>query len=85
MTDGSEVVVDDAYIDESVRNPAVKVVEGFAPVMIPYDLSEEDMRALIEYLREETGAEEPMSADRGEDAAPADAVALHAGDASTQG
>ncbi|MDE0692241.1 MAG: cytochrome c oxidase subunit II [Gammaproteobacteria bacterium] len=85
MTDGSEVVVDDAYIDESVRNPAVKVVEGFAPVMIPYDLSEEDMQALIEYLREETGAEEPMSADRGEDAAPADAVALNEAAASNQG
>ena len=74
MTDGSEVVVDDGYIDESVRNPAEKIVEGFAPVMIPYDLSEEDMRALIEYLREETGAEDPMSADRGAGEAVAGAV-----------
>lgn len=51
LTDGSTVVVDEEYIRESTTNPAAKIVEGFAPIMIPYQLSEADMNALIEYLK----------------------------------
>ena len=60
MADGSTVVVDEDYVVESVRNPAVKLVEGFAPVMIPYDadtISDAALADLIEFLREETGTE----------------------------
>ena len=56
LTDGSEVTVDEAYVIESVREPAVKLVEGFSPVMIPYDANtvpDEDLQALITFLRED--------------------------------
>ena len=58
MSDGSTVVVDEAYLDESVRDPGAKVVEGFPAAMIPYALSPEDMEALIEYIRFETGPQD---------------------------
>ena len=66
LADGATVVADADYIVESVREPTAKMVEGFAPVMIPYDadaLSEEDLAALIVFLREETGPAEPQAPD----------------------
>ena len=41
---------------ESVREPAVKLVEGFSPVMIAYDadaVPDDDLEALIAFLRED--------------------------------
>ena len=61
LDDGSSVVADEAYLIESIREPSVQLVEGFAPVMIPYDtdlISDDDVAALIAYLREETGPQE---------------------------
>ena len=60
MDDGSTVVVDENYVIESVREPTAKMVEGFAPVMIPYDadvVSDAALADLIEFLREETSPE----------------------------
>ena len=57
LADGSSAIVDEAYVVESIREPALRLVDGFAPVMIPYDestISEEDMEALIAFLREES-------------------------------
>ena len=58
MEDGTTALADADYIAESIRDPAAKLVEGFAPVMIPYDedtISEADLQALIVFLQEETG------------------------------
>jgi hypothetical protein len=44
------VIADEAYIRESIANPAAKIKEGFAPVMIPYQLSDADLNDLIDYL-----------------------------------
>ena len=51
LTDGTTVLADDAYIRESTVNPAAKIKEGFAPVMIPYQLSDDDLNNLIDYLK----------------------------------
>ena len=61
LADGSSVIVDESYVLESVREPAAKLVEGFAPVMIAYDaetISDNDLAALVAFLREETELEE---------------------------
>ena len=66
LADGSTVVADADYIVESVREPAAKMVEGFAPVMIPYDaatLSDEDLAAVVAFLKEETGPAEVPAPD----------------------
>ena len=52
LVDGSTVVADEAYIIESIVEPNVKLVKGFSGVMTPYNLSDEDMGALMEFLKE---------------------------------
>lgn len=51
LEDGSTVVVDETYFREAIGTPNASVVKGFAPIMPPYQLSEEDLKALIEYAR----------------------------------
>lgn len=52
MTAGGSIVVDDAYIAESIRNPALKIVAGYENVMTPYDfLSDDEINALVEYIK----------------------------------
>jgi cytochrome c oxidase subunit 2 len=54
MSDGSEIVVDDAYIKESIYKPQAKIVEGYGPVMpAMYEgkLSEQDVADITEYLK----------------------------------
>lgn len=52
MQDGSTVTVDSAYVHESIVNPSDRIVEGYQPVMVPYDyLSEAEIASIIEFLR----------------------------------
>lgn len=51
LADGSTVTADDAYIKESILQPAAKVHEGFQPIMPPFQLSDDDINALIAYMR----------------------------------
>lgn len=45
------VTADDAYLRESVIDPAAMLVEGFQPVMPPYpDLTGDEVEALVEYI-----------------------------------
>jgi cytochrome c oxidase subunit 2 len=46
-----EVVADTRYIIDSIKNPDDYIVEGYdGGMMPPYDLSDEDMKALIEFF-----------------------------------
>ncbi len=54
LADGSKVVADDAYIKESILQPNAKVVQGFAPIMPPQQLGDDDIAALIAYIRANT-------------------------------
>jgi len=53
LQDGSEVVVDDAYLRESILHPTAKVVAGFQPVMPTFQgqLDEEQVLQLIQYIK----------------------------------
>jgi cytochrome c oxidase subunit 2 len=51
LADGAKVKADEAYLKESLTNPKAKVVQGFAPTMPPYMLNEEDMNAVVAYLK----------------------------------
>ncbi|MYA16016.1 MAG: cytochrome c oxidase subunit II [Gammaproteobacteria bacterium] len=56
MTDGTTATVDEAYVAESIREPGVKVVEGFSPVMIAYDedtVTDDEIAALVALMKEE--------------------------------
>lgn len=55
IADGSEVVADENYLRESILQPNAKVVKGFVGGVMPAfqgQLSESELNALIEYLKE---------------------------------
>jgi cytochrome c oxidase subunit 2 len=53
MEDGSSMMADEAYLRQSILNPAVHVVAGYPNIMPVYEgvLSDEDVDALIEYIK----------------------------------
>lgn len=53
LTDGSTVDADEAYLTESMMDPALKVVEGFQPVMPSFQgkLGAPEIAALVEYIK----------------------------------
>ncbi len=54
---GETVVVDQAYLRESILNPAAKITAGYQPVMPTYlgQVSEESVLQLIAYIQSLTG------------------------------
>jgi cytochrome c oxidase subunit II len=55
LADGSQITVDENYIRESILTPQAKMVAGYPPTMPPFQgaLSEDDLKALIEFLKEQ--------------------------------
>ncbi|WP_271407541.1 cytochrome c oxidase subunit II [Pseudomonas sp. Q1-7] len=51
LADGSQVEADDAYLKESVRAPAAKLVQGYAPVMPAFNPSDQELDALIAFIK----------------------------------
>ena len=53
LQDGSTVVVDDAYLRESILTSQAKIVRGFQPLMPTFQglISEENLVALIEHVK----------------------------------
>ena len=55
LIDGSSVLVDEAYLRESIVNPNAKVVKGYAPIMPPAQLTDDQLDALMAYLKSTSG------------------------------
>ncbi len=51
FTDGTKVVADENYIRESILQPAAKVVKGYPPAMSPFPLPDEEIAAIVAYLK----------------------------------
>jgi cytochrome c oxidase subunit II len=53
LRDGRTIIADENYVRDSVLLPTKDVVAGFAPIMPSFagQVSEEDIQALIEYIR----------------------------------
>ncbi len=52
LVDGSELVADEAYLRESIRQPQIRIVKGYAAAMPPYaHLSEAQVDDLVAYLK----------------------------------
>jgi cytochrome c oxidase subunit II len=53
LNDGSFVDADEAYLTESMMDPALKVVDGFQPVMPAFQgkISGPEVAALVEYIK----------------------------------
>ena len=50
LKDGSTVVVDEAYLTESIEDPGAKVVDGYSVTMPKTDLSDEEVADLVAYI-----------------------------------
>ena len=51
---GRDVLADDAYLRESIRDPMAKIVDGWKPIMPAYarsQVSEEELLNLVAYIR----------------------------------
>ena len=52
LTDGSTVVVDEAYVHESIRTPQEKIVAGFENQLMPtYSFTDEEIADIIAYIK----------------------------------
>ncbi len=53
LEDGSSVLVDDAYIAESIRDPNAKITRGFTAGLMPATLGvkDEEIPHIIEYMK----------------------------------
>jgi cytochrome c oxidase subunit 2 len=60
--DGSSAHVDDAYLATFIRNPTARVPKGFAPIMPKLELTDDELKALIAYIRTLGTAQSPEAA-----------------------
>ena len=52
LNDGSEVLVDEAYVEESILDPSAKLVQGFDAVMPTFStLTAEDIQDIIAFMK----------------------------------
>ena len=53
LTNGSSVIVDDAFLRDTILNPSMHVTSGYAPIMPTYQgqVSEEGLIDLVEYIK----------------------------------
>ncbi|MGH8603452.1 MAG: cytochrome c oxidase subunit II, partial [Gammaproteobacteria bacterium] len=51
LADGSSVLVDEAYLKESILNPKARQVQGYPPIMVPYTLNEDELDALVALIK----------------------------------
>lgn len=54
LADGSSVLVDEAYIIDSIRNPGAKITDGFQDLMpaeIGANLTDEQIGDIIEFIK----------------------------------
>jgi cytochrome c oxidase subunit 2 len=54
LTDGSQVLVNDAYLRDAILNPSEHVTAGFSPIMPTYQgqISEDGLIDLVEYIKD---------------------------------
>jgi len=70
LANGQRVIVDEAYVRESITNPKAKVVAGYEAIMPTFQgqVSEEQLLQLISYIRSLAGLQGPAP----QGASPAD-------------
>jgi len=53
LTNGSQVLVNDAYLRDSILNPSQHITAGYAPIMPTYQgqISEDGLIDLVEYIK----------------------------------
>jgi cytochrome c oxidase subunit 2 len=55
FADGSSAPVDEAFLKTEIRNPTARVVKGFAPIMPKIELPDDELEALVAYIKSQGG------------------------------
>ena len=50
MTDGTQVVVDEAYLTRSIKDPQAQVVTGYSVAMPAQQLTDQEVADLVAYI-----------------------------------
>jgi mono/diheme cytochrome c family protein len=50
LADGTTVMADGAYIEESILNSSAKIADGFPPIMPAFTFTADEIQAIIEYF-----------------------------------
>lgn len=61
LADGSTVKADEGYIKDSVVNPGAKIVKGYAAVMPAFTPSDQELNALIAFIKSKAKADADAS------------------------
>jgi cytochrome c oxidase subunit 2 len=51
LVNGETMNIDEAYIKQSIVNPSIQIAAGFASIMPAYNLSEDELDAIVEYMK----------------------------------
>ncbi|MNO18454.1 Alternative cytochrome c oxidase subunit 2 [compost metagenome] len=51
LADGSNVLVDEAYLKESILDPKARLVQGYPPIMVAYTLNEDELGAVVALIK----------------------------------
>lgn len=51
LSDGTLVNTDEKFLKEKIINPKANLVDGYPPMMPPYSFTDEELNAVVEYLK----------------------------------
>jgi cytochrome c oxidase subunit 2 len=57
LADGTSIKADEGYIKDSILNPGAKIVKGYAAVMPAFTPSDQDLNALIAFIKSKANAD----------------------------
>ncbi|MGF6284812.1 c-type cytochrome [Pseudomonas silensiensis] len=61
LADDSTIKADEGYIKDSILNPGAKIVKGYAAVMPPFTPSDQELNALIAFIKSKANADADAS------------------------
>lgn len=75
FADGTSVLVDDAYLKESILDPKARLVQGYPPVMVAYTLNDDELGALVALIKSLGAGQQDDEPTPGEASSPGDDLA----------
>ncbi|TFB43263.1 cytochrome c oxidase subunit II [Pseudomonas sp. F01002] len=75
FADGTSVLVDDAYLKESILDPKARLVQGYPPVMVAYTINDDELGALVALIKSLGAGQQDDEPTPGEASSPGDDLA----------
>ncbi|WPN56748.1 cytochrome c oxidase subunit II [Pseudomonas sp. P9_31] len=75
LADGTSVLVDEAYLKESILDPKARLVQGYPPVMVTYTLNDDELGALVALIKSLGAARQDNEPSASEAPGPGDDLA----------